>query len=101
MPIKYYHFVSMIKLTLTISYEPYCYHCYRRESQLEDGAKLNVCRYCLLTSFCASCQQTHPSAECATLQDIAADDKILVDLYRRMGKREKENGKKLERESSQ
>ncbi|KAF2788999.1 hypothetical protein K505DRAFT_254250 [Melanomma pulvis-pyrius CBS 109.77] len=67
-------------------YEPYCYHCYRRESQLEDGAKLKVCRYCFLTSFCPSCQQTHPSAECATLQDIAADEKIVVDLYRKTGK---------------
>ncbi|KAK3172320.1 hypothetical protein OEA41_005641 [Lepraria neglecta] len=57
-----------------------------RESQLEDGAKLNACQYCLLTSFCPSCQQTHPSAECATLQDIAADDKIMVDLRRRTGK---------------
>lgn len=86
LPTNYNHFVSIIKLTLTVSYEPYCYHCYRRESQLEDGAKLNVCRYCLLTSFCTSCQQTHPSAECVTLQDIAADDKILVDLHRRTGK---------------
>ncbi|KAF2441972.1 hypothetical protein P171DRAFT_364382, partial [Karstenula rhodostoma CBS 690.94] len=74
------------KLTLAISYEPYCYHCYRRKSQLENGAKLNICRYCLLTSFCTSCQQTHPSAECMTLQDIAADEKIMVDLYRRTGK---------------
>jgi splicing suppressor protein 51 len=77
---------EIIKLTLTVSYEPYCYHCYRRESQLEDRAKLNACQYCLLTSFCPSCQQTHPSAECATLQDIAADDKIMVDLRRRTGK---------------
>jgi mitochondrial splicing suppressor protein 51 len=75
-----------MKLTLIVSYEPHCYHCYRRESQLEDGAKLNACQYCLLTSFCPSCQQTHPSAECATLQDIAADDKIMVDLRRRTGK---------------
>ena len=69
-----------------VSYEPYCYHCYRRESQLEDGAKLNACQCCLLTSFCPSCQQTHPSVECATLQDIAVDDKIMVDLRRRTGK---------------
>ena len=80
------HVREICKLTLTISYEPYCYHCYRRESQLENGAKLNACQYCLLTSFCPSCQQTHPSAECATLQDIAADDKVRVDLRRRTGK---------------
>jgi splicing suppressor protein 51 len=72
-------------LTFKISYEPYCYHCYIRESQLEHGAKLNICQYCLLTSFCASCQQTNPSAECVTLQDIAADEKILVDLHLRTG----------------
>jgi splicing suppressor protein 51 len=77
---------EIIKLTFAVSYEPYCYHCYRRESQLEHGAKLNACQYCLLTSFCPSCQQTHPSAECATLQDIAADDKIMVDLRRRTRK---------------
>lgn len=77
---------EIIKLTLTVSNEPYCYHCYRRESQLENGAKLNVCRDCFLTSFCTSCQQTHPSAECATLQDIVADEKILIDLQRRTGK---------------
>ena len=82
----YIHVGEILKLTLTVSYEPYCYHCYRRESQLEDGAKLNACQYCLLTLFCPSCQQTHPSAECATLQDIAADDKIMVDLRRRTGK---------------
>jgi len=77
---------EIIKLILIVSNEPYCYHCYRRESQLEDGAKLNACQCCLLTSFCPSCQQTHPSAECATLQDIAVDDKIMVDLHRRTGK---------------
>ena len=82
----YLHVGEILKLTLTVSYEPYCYHCYRRESQLEDGAKLNACQYCLLTSFCPSCRQTHPSAECATLQDIAADDKVMVDLRRRTGK---------------
>jgi mitochondrial splicing suppressor protein 51 len=82
----YIHAGGIIKLTLIVSYEPYCYHCYRRESQLEDGAKLNACQYCLLTSFCPSCQQTHPSAECATLQDVVADDKIMVDLRRRTGK---------------
>lgn len=83
---SYIHLASIVKLTLTVSYEPCCYHCYRRESQLEDGSKLNVCRYCLLTSFCSSCEQTHPPAECATVQQIAADDKILVDLHRRTGK---------------
>lgn len=82
----YIHVGENIKLTLTISHEPYCYHCYRRESQLEDGQKLNACQYCLLTSFCPSCQQTHPLTECATLQDIAADDKIMVDLRRQTGK---------------
>lgn len=80
---SYINVRKIIKLTLTVSYEPYCYQCYRRESQLEDGVKLNACQYCLLTSFCPSCQQTHPSAECATLQDIVADDKIMVDLRRR------------------
>ncbi len=83
---RYIHVGETIKLTLTVSYEPYCYHCYRRESQLEDGVKLNACQSCLLTTFCPSCQQTHPSAECATLQDIAADDKIMLDLRRRTGK---------------
>jgi splicing suppressor protein 51 len=77
---------EIIKLIFTVSYEPYCYQCYRRESQLEDGAKLNACQYCLLTSFCPSCQQTHPPAECAILQDIVADDKIMIDLHRRTGK---------------
>ncbi len=75
-----------MNLTLSVSYEPYCYHCYRRESQLEDGVKFNACQSCLLTTFCPSCRQTHPSAECATLQDVAADDRIVVDLYRRTGK---------------
>ncbi|EMD89464.1 hypothetical protein COCC4DRAFT_76291 [Bipolaris maydis ATCC 48331] len=56
-----------------------------RESQLEDGANLNACQYCHLTSFCTSCQQTHPSAECATLQDVAADAKISLDLYQQTG----------------
>lgn len=74
------------QLTLTVSYEPYCYQCYRRESQLEDGAKLSACRYCLLTSFCPSCDQGHPSAECTILQDISADDKIRLNLHRRTGK---------------
>lgn len=74
------------KLTFTISHEPYCYQCYRREPQLEAGAKLNACQHCLLTSFCPSCEQTHPSAECAILQDIAADDKIIVDLRRQTGR---------------
>lgn len=74
------------KLTLIVSYEPYCYHCYRRESQLEDGVKLNACQSCLLTTFCPSCPQTHPSAECAALQDVAADDRTVVNLHRRMGK---------------
>jgi splicing suppressor protein 51 len=69
-----------------ISLEPYCYSCYRRESQLEVHTNLNTCQHCLLTSFCASCKQTHPSWECAILQDIATDDKVLVDLYRRTGK---------------
>ncbi|ORY15315.1 hypothetical protein BCR34DRAFT_183767 [Clohesyomyces aquaticus] len=69
-----------------VGYEPYCYRCYRQEVQLEDGAKLNACQFCHLTSFCTSCPQTHPSTECATLQDIAADDRILVDLYQRTGK---------------
>ncbi|KAF2652870.1 hypothetical protein K491DRAFT_662982 [Lophiostoma macrostomum CBS 122681] len=73
-------------LILMISYEPYCYHCYRRESQIEDGARLKTCQYCRLTSFCPSCQPTHPSAECATLQVIATDDRILVDLRRRTGR---------------
>lgn len=82
----YIHVGETMKLTLTVSNEPYCYHCYRRESQLEDGVKLNACQSCLLTTFCPSCPQTHPSAECATLQDVAADDRILVDLYRRTGK---------------
>ena len=77
---------EVVKLTLTVSHEPYCYHCYRRESQLEGGARLNACQYCLLTLFCPSCQQTHPSAECVTLQDIAADDKVMVDLRRQTGK---------------
>ena len=81
-----FHVGEILKLTSIFSYEPYCYHCYRRESQLENRAKLTACQYCLLTSFCPSCQQTHPSAECATLQDIAADDKIMVDLRRRTGK---------------
>ncbi|KAH8600065.1 hypothetical protein B0O99DRAFT_668679 [Bisporella sp. PMI_857] len=58
----------------------------RRESQLEDGVKLNACQYCFLTLFCPTCQQTHPLAECAILQDIAADDKIMVNLRRRTGK---------------
>jgi splicing suppressor protein 51 len=82
----YIHVGETMKLTLTVSYEPYCYHCYRRELQLEDGVKLNACQSCLLTTFCPSCRQTHPSAECATLQDVAADDRIVVDLYRRTGK---------------
>ena len=82
----YSHVGQTIELTLTISYEPHCCHCFRRESQLEDGAKLNACQHCLLTSFCPSCQQTHPSAECATLQYIAADDKAVVNLRRRTGK---------------
>ncbi|KIN02864.1 hypothetical protein OIDMADRAFT_52690 [Oidiodendron maius Zn] len=77
---------NVCELGRLVGYEPYCYHCYRRESQLEDKTKLNACQYCLLTSFCPSCQQTHPSAECVTLQDIAADDKIIVDLRRRTGK---------------
>jgi splicing suppressor protein 51 len=77
---------EIIKLTLEVSNEPYCYHCYRRESQLEHGAKLKACQYCLLTSFCPSCQQTHQADECATLQGIAADDKIMVELHRRTGK---------------
>ena len=81
-----FHVGEILQLTFTFSHEPYCYYCYRRESQLENGAKLNACQYCLLTSFCPSCQQTHLSAECATLQDIAADDKIMVDLRRRTGK---------------
>jgi splicing suppressor protein 51 len=68
------------------SYEPYCYHCYRSESQLEHGTKLNACQNCDLTSFCTSCPQDHPSEECATLQDVAADDKILVNLQRQTGK---------------
>ncbi|KAN0096778.1 hypothetical protein V8E51_015583 [Hyaloscypha variabilis] len=68
-----------------VGHEPYCYHCYRRESQLEDGAKLNTCQCCRLTSFCPSCQQTHPSVECAVLQDITVDDKIVVNLRRRTG----------------
>lgn len=81
-----YSFWKIHYLTLAISHEPYCYHCYRRESQLEDGAKLKACHHCLLTSFCSSCQQTHPSAECATLQDISADDRVMVNLHRRTGK---------------
>ncbi|EUC47406.1 hypothetical protein COCMIDRAFT_90255 [Bipolaris oryzae ATCC 44560] len=85
LPTNYDHIVFIIRLTLAVSYEPYCYHCYRRESQLEDGAKLNACRSCHLTSFCTSCQQTHPSAECATLQDVAIDEKFFVNLYRRTG----------------
>lgn len=84
---NYNYFLSIVELTRTISNEPYCYHCYRRESQIEYGAKLNVCRHCRLTSFCTSCQQIHPSAECAVLQDIATDDMILADLYRRIGTR--------------
>ena len=70
-----------LKLTLKFSFEPYCYHCYRRESQLEAGMKLNACRHCLLASFCPSCQQSHPSAECGTLQDITTDDEIKLGLY--------------------
>jgi splicing suppressor protein 51 len=80
------YLVCIVKLTFTISLEPYCYFCYRRESQLEVDTKLNTCYGCLLTSFCASCKQTHPSGECATLQDIVTDDKFLVDLHRRTGK---------------
>jgi splicing suppressor protein 51 len=79
------YLVFIVKLIFRISFEPYCYFCFRRESQLEVDTKLNMCQYCLLTSFCDSCKQTHPSEECATLQDIATDDKVLVDLHRRMG----------------
>lgn len=85
LPTNYGHFVFVIKLTLAVSHEPYCYRCCRRESQFEDGTKLNTCRCCRLNSFCTSCQQTHPSAECTTLQDVAADEKFLVDLYQRTG----------------
>ncbi|CAG8976286.1 hypothetical protein HYALB_00011771 [Hymenoscyphus albidus] len=67
-------------------YEPYCYHCYRWESQLEDGVKLNACKSCHLTAFCSSCQQAHPSPECAILQDAATDDRVMMDLRRRTGK---------------
>ncbi|KAI9647175.1 hypothetical protein NHQ30_003558 [Ciborinia camelliae] len=56
-----------------------------RESQLGDGMGLNACQYCLLTSFCLSCEQAHSSAECVILQDIATDGKTLVDIRRRTG----------------
>ncbi|CAG8953829.1 hypothetical protein HYFRA_00006721 [Hymenoscyphus fraxineus] len=69
-----------------IGYEPYCYHYYRRESQLKDRAKLNACKSCRLTAFCSSCQQAHLSPECAILQDAAADNRVMIDLCRRTGK---------------
>lgn len=46
---------------------------------------MKACQNCLLTSFCPSCQHSHPSAECATLQDIATDEKVIEGLRRRTG----------------
>lgn len=53
---RYIHVGEILKLTLTLSYEAYCYYCYRRESQLEDGAKLNACQYHLERSISHICR---------------------------------------------
>ncbi|KAF2277669.1 uncharacterized protein EI97DRAFT_301119 [Westerdykella ornata] len=50
-----------------VGYGLYCGHGYRRESEFEDVVILNTCLNSRLTSFCTSCQQTHPPAEYTTL----------------------------------
>ncbi|KAF7870007.1 hypothetical protein EAF04_004791 [Stromatinia cepivora] len=73
------------ELGMLINHEPYCYHCYRSASQIGDSGKLNHCQSCILTSFCSSCPQTHPSTECAILQDLVADEKVTEGFERRTG----------------
>lgn len=48
---------------------------------------MNSCQDCLLTFFCCSCQQAHPTPECAILQDIVGDGKVMVNLSRQTGQR--------------